>query len=80
MSGASMVTMLRADALKRDLARYADSVDAADRQRIMERMIDTVRTEMGDHVNVGEIIAQMINLTGGDIVHQIAWIMGGGDE
>lgn len=35
-------TELMRQAIDRDLARYGDSVDARERQRIMGRMIDTV--------------------------------------
>jgi len=43
-----MVTMLHAEALMRDLVRYRDSDDYVVRDRIGQRMVDTVIEHRGD--------------------------------
>lgn len=52
-------TDLAIDSLRRDLERWRDSVDEAERQRIRERMVDTVNNSITDttpHDQVMEII------------------------
>ena len=52
-------TDLAIDSLRRDLERWRDSVDEAERQRIRERMVDTVNNSVTDttpHDQVMEMI------------------------
>lgn len=52
-------TDLAIDSLRRDLERWRNSVDEAERQRIRERMVDTVNNSITDttpHDQVMEII------------------------
>jgi hypothetical protein len=56
----TMSSQLLADAVKRDLMRYRDSVDEAERDRIMKRMVDTVDEALRDSVDEVKLIKILI--------------------